>query len=842
MDEGIPPVNQISDNPQNTENINGEQSVFNKTDPVAHTPKTKPITLKRVLLAISILVAIGLFTITHLAKNRADSTNNLDTKHSFRITSPGVFAEYKEIKSTIKPSLPAYTISVPEITNLSEVSQSGGFQIDENLTSQLTRNGFFIKPTQITYSDPETPIFEPRSGNGNRVDDMIDIYMKVGGSTSQYDRQPENAVFITSDLLLHTYHVLIDRTFQKIEETKMHSKLHTLTKALYESSIVSYKENKDSELTSSLSRITTYYLIPLVILDTSNTENKTMYFETVEEQQSALETDESVDTKERMLTNLEKYKNDVPDEIYSLAEKELNLIFDAQAPSESPLFGKFTPDLLEDYTQYTPRGHYTKNSTLRSYFRAMMWYGRRNFELRNEFLTQDAAIIAWQLGHVDYDKTRASSLWEDIYLPTVFFVGQSDDLTYYQYSDLVNEVYGDSVKLTDFKDLAKLEILRQKAQLLAGPKILSEIKTFDPLQAPTKDELLQSTKGFRFMGQRFIPDSYMFSELTQGDEKPDETTGQYLPSTPTSLMVMSILGNKTADPLLDDWVKENAPDSDRVIAQVQNKLKGEFLSLDEKTWTQNIYWAWLYNFMPLFEEHGDGYPGFMRNYAWNKKSLNTVLGSWTELRHDTLLYAKQSYAEMGGGPEEGEIPPVPKGYVEPDLSFITRLIALNKMTLEGLDDNDLLIDGMKQKFENFDKALNFFKEIAEKELTDQKISDEEFEKLRNYVTYNFPNIVWSLDGDIMREKDARMGIVADVHTDATKNQILYEATGTPMIIYVAVKDTNGTRLTRGAVYSYYEFTQPLERRLTDEKWQEIVYEGKEQLPPTPSWVTDIITP
>jgi hypothetical protein len=40
-------------------------------------------------------------------------------------------------------------------------------------------------------------------------------------------------------------------------------------------------------------------------------------------------------------------------------------------------------------------------------------------------------------------------------------------------------------------------------------------------------------------------------------------------------------------------------------------------------------------------------------------------------------------------------------------------------------------------------------------------------------------------------------------------------------------------LTRGAVFSYYEFIYPAADRLTDEKWQGIVNTGK--TPPLPVW-------
>jgi hypothetical protein len=339
------------------------------------------------------------------------------------------------------------------------------------------------------------------------------------------------------------------------------------------------------------------------------------------------------------------------------------------------------------------------------------------------------------------------------------------------------------------------------------------------------------------MGQRFVPDSYIFSSLTQGQEKPDGQTGQSLPSSPTALMIMSILGSKTADSLLNSWVAANAPDSNKVIAKDMNTLKKQFTQFDEKTWTQNIYWAWLYNLLPLFADHSAGYPMFMQTQAWATKSLMTALGSWTELRHDTLLYSKQSFAELGGGGDQPTPPPVPKGYVEPNLSFLTRLIALTTMTEQGLQAKGLLIPGQKEKFDSFLQSLQFFKSVAEKELTNSVISDNDFENLRTIITLNYPDIVWTPDGEQMTEQDARVGIIADVHTDALKQQVLYEATGYPSIIYVAVKDRNGTRLTRGVTFSYYEFSKPVGTRMSDSDWQAMIYEGKNtsQLPPKPSW-------
>ena len=82
--------------------------------------------------------------------------------------------------------------------------------------------------------------------------------------------------------------------------------------------------------------------------------------------------------------------------------------------------------------------------------------------------------------------------------------------------------------------------------------------------------------------------------------------------------------------------------------------------------------------------------------------------------------------------------------------------------------------------------------------------------------------------------------MADVFTDMVKAEILYEGVGIPNYIYVAVKDQNGARLTKGLVYSYYEFTGPLGERLTDEKWREWNYtDDKARVPDMPAWTRSL---
>ena len=65
---------------------------------------------------------------------------------------------------------------------------------------------------------------------------------------------------------------------------------------------------------------------------------------------------------------------------------------------------------------------------------------------------------------------------------------------------------------------------------------------------------------------------------------------------------------------------------------------------------------------------GGKWRGLSKLYAQHrmvKKNLETFAGSYTELKHDTVLYAKQVMAEMGGG----ELPQWDdRGYVEPEVT------------------------------------------------------------------------------------------------------------------------------------------------------------------------------
>src|SRR5207248_127415 len=116
-------------------------------------------------------------------------------------------------------------------------------------------------------------------------------------------------------------------------------------------------------------------------------------------------------------------------------------------------------------------------------------------------------------------------------------------------------------------------------------------------------------------------------------------------------------------------------------------------------------WSWLYALQPLLTRFGPGYPTFMTTTAYHTKSLNTALASWAQLRHDTILYAKQSYTMFKPVMAERPVKPV-QGYVEPLPELYARLLALTRMTSRGLGDMKVLDEKATQRLAALDALLD----------------------------------------------------------------------------------------------------------------------------------------
>jgi hypothetical protein len=523
----------------------------------------------------------------------------------------------------------------------------------------------------------------------------------------------------------------------------------------------------------------------------------------------------------------------VPADVGSLVDAEVQLIEQHAGAQVSPIWDR--PDLpedkklIEDYTQYIPRGHYTRSEDLKRYFKAMMWYGRLTFRLRDGFETQRALLITQTLRSAQaQDGTPALTLWQRIFEPTVFLVGKTDDLSYFEYGALSDSIFGSDPQPSAFADEARLQAFLEAAKALPAPQVNSMWVWID-------EDKTQATKGFRFMGQRFTLDAYVYGQLIWRNVGTDDNPR----GLPKALDFFAAQGSKEALDLLTSMGETAYANYTTRMTKVQ----GEIAALGIDSWTQNVYWAWLYALQPVVEPKDQRYPEFMRTQAWTRKDLNSALGSYTELKHDTILYAKQTMAEMGGG-----APELPKGYVEPNPEAFARLQALAEMTRDGLKARDLLSETMSGNFDNLIDLLAFLKTTAEKELARQALSQEDYQRIEYFGGEIEALTLAAADceqagPDCRNLEDQKAALVADIATGLSPDipglAVLEEGVGQPTQIFVVLPGSP-ERLAVGAVYTYYEFVLPSDQRMTDETWQGRVEAGTN--PPAPEWTGLFVAP
>ncbi len=679
---------------------------------------------------------------------------------------PPPFASYKKDAVNLPATFAGdYTLPV----DLSQVTMPETLHLSDAQRALLAQNGFVAAApqTQTTGYREFYQIYE-----GNRYNDT--------------------PIFITTDSIYHVYHLIFDKMLRDLETDFFINDLKSLTSAMLAATSAQYQTLKGTALEDPALRNAAFFAVADQLLGLSD---------------------------------------EMPPEAKAMVDAELTLINAASTEAISPIWDRedLPPEqkLIEVYSQYIPRGHYTRSEDLKMYFKAMMWYGRLTFRMMDEFETKRALLLVQALGNTAIsDGTPALSLWKDIYDPTVFIVGKADDLGFTEYKALSDAVYGANPDLAKFSDPTLFDMFMQMAKNLPPPQINSMWVWID-------QDKTTVTKGFRFMGQRFTLDAYVFGQVIwRNVGTTDKPRGL-----PKGLDFFAAMGSDEAAGILDS-MGENQYEN---FTTQSAKVRDQVAALQEDSWTQNLYWSWLYSFQPLIEPKGSAYPAFMRTRAWARKDLQTALGSWTELKHDTILYAKQVMAEMGGG----AAPQPPHGYVEPNPEAYARLLALAQMTEEGLASRSLLSDLTKGNLDNLISTLQFLLDISQRELNGGTITDEEYWQIEYWggTLEQFTLKAADTTGNDQRDlSDQKAALVADVATgtnDLMTLVALEEAIGRPIEIYVVLPDSPW-RLGIGAVYSYYEFTVPTSGRLTDEAWQAQVADGTN--PPQPDWTSSFIAP
>ncbi|MFW9897467.1 MAG: DUF3160 domain-containing protein [Candidatus Thorarchaeota archaeon] len=639
------------------------------------------------------------------------------------------------------------------------------------------------------------------------TDDILDAY--------KYYWKEDLPIFITTDTMLHTWHLIFDTTLENLEEVIFYPLLSKLSTNLISNALAKYNGNL-------ISRDTLIYLVVASELGNSNNNEN------------------------------------LPIAIKTASEKIVNAILEEISLDSAInyLNTDSTRRFIDDFSQYKPRGHYTHSENLKMYFRLFKWFSRIPFffddyygyvYLRTEprKLIRSSLEVTWLLKETTIEcfekKNTGLEIWEIFKTFLDVIVGQTNSISPRALNDICKNLKGDSWSLVDIDN----SLISQVQEIVLNDSAIQKPKI--PFIIDAYACGLSSPKTFVLFGERLTIDSYALNHFVY--PYVGNTPHPQFRLIPTSLdFAAACLDSQRSFELLtpefDKWSYE--PKLLDSILNVQEEIHN--IKEEEK---QTVHWQWTESLKdiavtePEFSE-GISIPKFMISSAWLDEKLTTIMGSWTQLKHDTILYSKQSLTS-------GMICSTPTGYVEPYPEFYKKLrelcilykSAINSLESIGFDfeeyyilnDNVFRILNYIEALNNFGNATEMLEAISIKELTGIGLDQEEKQFINStygesgtcggpFIYGWLVNIIGRIDGKYATldvSPNSRASLVADIHTDTNTGDILHLATGLlePIIAIVPGWDNEEIAVV-GPVFSFYEFVLPSYQRLNDEEWRGIM--------------------
>ncbi len=566
-------------------------------------------------------------------------------------------------------------------------------------------------------------------------------------------------VFVTTDAAYHTWHLVFDKLLRSLEQELLLPKLETLVAGLLEAAGAQTAEAAGTPVEDAASRAEQLFQVAAAELG-------------------------------------------LPVTLGPLAEQEMALVDAHGGLEDSPI-----ASAPVDYSLFTPRGHYTRNADLTRYFVAMSVLGQLASCLPGTIdcpglePARTAILAARALAR----NPELVELWRELYEPTAFLVGLADDYTPIEVAAAAQAAV--PAGLEDATAFADDAVVQNVVEALAAARPV--------LISPDRAAI-------RFMGTRFVIDSYVLDQLLY----PNVGTSDKPRLIPSALDLAAAFGSEFAHGVLEQMGETAYENYD---AQLE-ALREVVAARPPEDWGSTVYDAWLAAVEPMFVSRAEAYPDFMRTEAWAAKAHQTGFGSYAELKHDTILYTKQAVAEGGDGL------PIPsrRNWVEPEPVAFARLAAVADLMRAGLDERGLLTEEQAGLLRDATELFGFLERVAQDELAGGPISRKDNERLTN-LGGELEGYFWrtsdqSATGETEADQDA--AIVADVASSA--KGVLEVGTGRIDRIYVLVPDDEGMfQVAVGGVYSYYEFTNPPGERLTDEAWRATLDAG--EAPGRPAW-------
>jgi hypothetical protein len=448
-----------------------------------------------------------------------------------------------------------------------------------------------------------------------------------------------------------------------------------------------------------------------------------------------------------------------------------------------------------DYSQYTPRGHYTKSPELERFFQATVWLSRLEMNLvsrasrssqpgftPNPEETPREAVDALVLADLA-ERAKVLAELDAVETAWTHFAGKREDVSLRALLALKKQAGISSFAIPDAAE-------KLKAQIGNGFQRTTRMHYMPQGSMPLPAIATM-------LGPRVVVDAQAATELVHS-----HVDGRAKPSFAD---VAFMFGHERAK----TWLKNDLatfPELGAKLEAGRRILAGAAPS--------DMYSAWLGAVQKLAAPPAGTVPSFMGSEAFRDLRVNSAVAAYGQLRHNYVLIAGQAYDE--GGCE------VPDGYVEPALEVYEALAVYAKRGAEALT----AIGGTEENkayFARLEKTMRVLAAISRDELAGRALSEEEKRWLSMVVEIVPPSSdgPGSFDGwyfdlfpttsDAFKEH----AFIADWFTSSNAQAVVYAGASAPRLGFFVVDTGGEPRLMVGPVARAYEHVGSLDRRLKD---------------------------
>lgn len=482
-----------------------------------------------------------------------------------------------------------------------------------------------------------------------------------------------------------------------------------------------------------------------------------------------------------------------------------------------------------DFSQFKPRGHYNHSERLQNYFKAMMWLGRMDLRLYDGLIDaapnprEEAAARALVAALARSGQQEAFEEIERFYR---LHVGRPNAITPASLALLCGKA--GAAECAGATTPATMAAMAEQYRVQGSPAVSSSKRPW--------------VLSMRLFPQRFAYDSWVTSQTTSPRLLPVGDSARTMAS---PYEVAFALGSDRALAGLRGEMDEPyaAALPGRLAAVRQTMQAVPPLELDE-----TIYDHWLQALMVVGKTDLDErLPKVLRTAAWHDHRLETMLASWAELRHDTVLVVEQSEAFFGCQYPQGYVEPLPELYRQLDQAA-AHLVALYE---GGALSKSYVARTVPGWAAHFHDTMERLARLSEQQLRGEPMSakdlafmnhtvdrhaDDGYGGTRNYDGW-YPALYWNLGWSIERKKERDLGgtyphitggesepIVVDVHTDGDHGTVLEVGTGHPELLVVVIDQGDDVAVYGGPVSSFYAFERTATDRMTDQQWEQAIQE------------------